>query len=351
MSQDPDNLNWALLTRYLTGDLSPAEAEVVERWFEADPEHRALLDELRTVWSASGGDLEGWNTDGTIAELRRRAGQAAERRASRERQPARRPAPSFVVRAGRSWAALAAGVAALVAGGAIGIKLLPRRPPPVGTAPLPATDIATRRGQQAEVQLSDGSRVILGAASRLRYERDFGERDRTVTLEGEAYFDVVHNPAKPFRVRTIEGTAEDVGTAFVVRAYRMTPLQVVVADGAVVLRAAGTREARPDSLLLTRGQLGRVLPSGNLAPRTSVNPDGYLAWTRGELAFDQASLAEVAEELSRWYDADVRLARPELADRHFTGRFSRRNLADAVRLVAAVVDVSVQQTDTGWAFK
>jgi transmembrane sensor len=352
MSQDPDNLNWALLTRYLTGELSPAEAEVVERWFETDPEHRALLEELRAVWSATGGDLVGWNTDRTVAELRRRAEHAAGRRsvASREARGGRGLAPSFVVGRGRSWAALAAGIALVVTGGAA-IKLLPHRTASVATTPLPATDVTTRRGQQAEVRLADGSRVVLGAASRLRYERDFNQRDRTVTLEGEAFFDVVHNPAKPFRVRTVGGTAEDVGTAFVVRAYQTSPLQVVVASGAVVLRSTLSRATSPDSLLLTRGQLGRVLPSGELALKTSVNPDAYLAWTRGELVFEQAPLSEVAEELSRWYDADVRLARPDVAERHFSGRFSRRTLQEAVRLVAAVAAVSVERTDTGWAFK
>lgn len=351
MSQDADDLNWALLTRYLAGDLSPADVEVVERWFEADPRHRVLLNELRTVWAATGGETAEWNTERAVADLRRRTERAARRPASSSRgaQVERLTGARFVLARGRSWAAFAAGIAAAVTG-VVGLEHLAERSRPPAASPPPATDITTRRGQQAEIRLADGSRVVLGAASHLSYEHDFGQRDRVVTLVGEAFFDVVHDSTNRFRVKTARGTAEDIGTAFVVKAHPSSALKVVVTSGAVVLRPMRDSSGARDSLFLVRGQLGSVLPNGKLA-RRGVDSDAYLAWTRGELVFDQTPLNEVAEELSRWYDGDVTIARSALAGRQFSGRFSRRTLEEAVRLIADVADVAVQRTASGWAFK
>lgn len=360
MVQDPDNLDWVRLTRYLTGELSPAEAEAVERWFEADPRHRELLDELRAVWTATAGETAGWGTDAAVAELRRRALGSMERRSYSVRSgavvpAAQRAAPRFTLARSRSWVPLAAGIAAVLIG-AVGVTLHQSRsdaPPAVAAAPL--TDVVTQRAQQAEVRLADGSRVILGPTSRLSYATDFGARERTVVLEGEAYFDVVHDATRPFRVRTAQGVAEDIGTAFVVRARGEAPLQVVVTEGAVVLRPPATvvptpASERRDSLLLMQGQFGRVLADGRLEFRPRVDTALYVAWTRGELVFEDTPLADVAEELSRWYDVDVSVANAALGRRHFSGRFSRRSIDEAVRLIASVADVSVRRGDAGWVF-
>jgi transmembrane sensor len=219
--------------------------------------------------------------------------------------------------------------------------------PVVAAAP---TDVTTRPGQQAEVRLVDGTQVTLSPASKLTYPSDFGQRERTVVLDGEAYFTVVHDPARPFRVESAHGVAEDLGTAFVIRARGTSALQVVVTEGAVVLRPRPRPAGDTDSLVLTRGQLGRVLPDGELTFRSRVDTAGYLAWTRGELVFEDTPLAEVAAELSRWYAADVRVARPGLAGRRFSGRFERKSLDEAVKLVAAVADVSARRIDAGWIF-
>ena len=354
MPPHADDLDWTLLTRYLAGDLTPAEAETVERWFEADPRHRAVLDELRAVWAATAGETDGWDTERAVAELRRRAAGAAERRSlSLGSAAGRRLAPSFTLASRRSWVAMAAGIAAIAAGigGVLVLRSAAHRASTPVLAKAPATDVVTQRGQQAEVRLGDGTRVVLGAASRLSYTSDYGQRERTVALDGEAYFDVVHDPSRPFRVRAGHGVAEDIGTAFVVRARGTAPLQVVVTDGAVALRPAIAGAPPGDSLLLTRGQLGRVLPDGRLTLQGHVALDAYLAWMSGELAFQNTPLSEVAEELSRWYDVDVRVADSTLARRRFSGRFARRSLEDAVRLVAGVADVSARHTSAGWIFE
>jgi len=101
----------------------------------------------------------------------------------------------------------------------------------------------TRRSQTAVLELPDGSRLMLGPASRLRLAADGSAfragTARDVYLEGEAYLEVKHDAARPFRVHTAAGVVEDIGTEFLVSAYPEAPgMRVVVATGAVALCAA-----------------------------------------------------------------------------------------------------------------
>jgi ferric-dicitrate binding protein FerR (iron transport regulator) len=341
VSPTPEQPDWALLTRYVTNNLSPAERAAVERWFAADPA-KAELEQLRDVWRATGGVTTGWDTDKAIANLRDQiSGGRSITGPAAIIEPPRRS---------RTWWLAGAALAASVAGFYL-LRPEPPSPPTPVVAEVAPTDVTTRRGQQAEIRLPDGTRVILSAASSLRYFSDYGQRERRLILDGEGYFMVTHDPSRPFRVESENGIAEDLGTSFVVRARGKGALTVVVTEGAVVLRPKGDSTARPDSLVLTRGQLGRVLPDGALGFRTRADTTAWLAWTRGELVFTDTPLAEVAAELSRWYDADIRVSGAELAWRPFSGRLKRRSAEEAVRLIAAVTGAEIHRTDGGWTFR
>lgn len=344
MSPNAEQPDWALLSRYVSNDVSPAERATVERWFAADPAHAKLLEDLRAVWQATGASTTGWDTDRAIGRLKQRIDE-----------PARidLPAPAFVVPGRRHGVLIVAG--ALLAASLAGFYVLrpePSAPPaPVVVAEAAPTDVTTRRGQQAEIRLPDGTKVILSAASTLRYFSDYDQKDRRIILDGEGYFVVTHDLSKPFRVESHNGVAEDLGTSFVVRARGTAPLTVVVTDGTVLLRPKSDATTKPDSLVLSRGQLGRVLADGALGFRSRADTSAYLAWTRGELVFTDTPLADVAAELSRWYDVDVAVTGAELSRRPFSGRLKRRSIEEAVRLIAAVTDVAVRRTDSGWTFR
>src|SRR3982751_821192 len=92
-------------------------------------------------------------------------------------------------------------------------------------------DVVAAVAQQTRVTLGDGTRVVLNAGSRLSYADDFGRGTRDVVLDGEGYFDVVHDASRPFRVLARGSVAQDVGTRFVVRAYpEQRAVDVVVTD-------------------------------------------------------------------------------------------------------------------------
>src|SRR5262249_15541465 len=148
--------------------------------------------------------------------------------------------------------------------------------------------------------LGDGTAVLLGPESRLTVGADYGQHAREVRLEGEAYFTVRHDAARPFFVTTKYAVAHDLGTRFTVRARGdESGIRVVVAEGSVGL--ASIR----DSVVLGAADLGLVLPNGDVSRRGGANVGRWLAWTEGHLAFAETPLDQVAAELGRWFDVEI----------------------------------------------
>jgi transmembrane sensor len=311
----PDN---ALLARYLAHECTPAEAAAVRQWIAADPEHERAIERLRAAFEAAPPPHERPDIDAMWDRVRKGAGRgtgsAMFGTADRFATVRRRRFPVGVL--------AAAGVLITVV---VADRAISRWSGTHGAV----REVATSIGQRATIDLADGSRVILGPRSRLRMPEPFGARSRDVTLDGEAYFEVQHDDAHPFRVHAAGGVAQDIGTRFVVRAYAgESAVRVVVAEGKVsVSRAGGVPVA------LTAGQLASIDAQGTTVVRP-VDTTAYVAFTDGRLVFDGTSLGEVVAELGRWYDLDIHLAAPEFAGRHISASFTGLDENDVLGAVA-----------------
>ena len=310
------------LLRLIEGDCSPEEAALIQSWVAADPRRGELLDQLRAVWRLTGGTTREWD----IPE-------------SPERSERGRPALKLVPPRRRWWTApwataiAAAAIAVVVVGS---LRMFFSRS--VGAPHA----YATARRQLSSLTLPDGSRVLLGADTRMRVPRDYGARSRTVDLEGEAYFAVEHDAKRPFIVRTEHGSTQDLGTEFAVRAYRQeASLEVVVAEGRVALR--GLKGAEP-VLVTLRPRERAVLDSGGAATvMRDVRLANYLAWTRGALLFDDVQLARVIAQLERWYDLEIETD-AALANERVTISLMSRSADEAVKALAQVLNVRATRT-------
>ena len=208
-------------------------------------------------------------------------------------------------------------------------------------APQPMRLYATVRGERADLHLADGTRIALNVDSRLQLPLDFGRRNRTVYLEGEAYFQVQHDSTRPFRVVAANTVTEDLGTGFVVRAYPgSSGVRVVVAHGKVALRQARDSAA---GTVLSIGDLGRLDTSGVVTVRSGVDVSRYTAWTEGRLEFVNTPLSEVVSQLERWYDLDITLVDSGLSARPLTATLGHQSTDEMLQLLAASLDVRVQR--------
>ena len=163
--------------------------------------------------------------------------------------------------------------------------------------------LETAVGEQAVRQLEDGSTASLDTLTRL--EVDFSERKRAVTLEeGEAVFDVAHDPVRPFVVQAGDLQVVAVGTRFVVRRVG-TDVSVTLIEGQVqVSRKDPTGQFAPVEVVrsgasLQAGERLRLTTDG-AARRDMRAPEDVAAWRRGRLVFEDIPLAEAIGELNRY---------------------------------------------------
>lgn len=161
--------------------------------------------------------------------------------------------------------------------------------------------IATPRGGQYQVILPDGSKVWLNAASSLSFPTAFGGRERKVLLEGEAYFEIQKDKARPFLVEVGKMKVKVLGTRFDVMAYGdEEAVKTTLLDGAV--RIWGTQK---DSVTLNPGEQAELKKNQNLEVRPGIDVDAAIAWKDGLFYFHDADIKTVMRQLARWYNVEV----------------------------------------------
>lgn len=170
------------------------------------------------------------------------------------------------------------------------------------------------RGGEYRITLSDGTRVHINADSKLRFPVAFSGSERRVQLSGEAYFEVAKEAARPFVVEAGAARVRQYGTIFNINTYN-DAAEVVLVSGAI-----GVSRENGAEVSLAPGQLA-VCDEGIEVRDVDVLP--YIAWTKGRFTFDDERLVDIAEDLMRWYDVEIEILDPEIADMRFTGSVGR----------------------------
>jgi transmembrane sensor len=174
-------------------------------------------------------------------------------------------------------------------------------------------------GGQYNLMLADGTRVWLNASSSIRYPTAFNGSSRQVEVTGEAYFEVAHNAAKPFKVLSAGQQVEVLGTHFNVNAYENEGVVITtLLQGRVrVANATGTQVLVPGQQSVA-GDGGK----GIIKLVKDADTDEAVAWKEGYFQFNQADIHQVMRQLSRWYDIRVSYRNPS-STRKFQGAIQR----------------------------
>lgn len=170
---------------------------------------------------------------------------------------------------------------------------------PVVKKMLQTHSIVIPRGETFKLILCDGTEVWLNANSKLVYPTAFIEKERTVFLEGEAYFKVTKD-AKPFIVKTDYLQTKVLGTEFNVKSYTAEDSHVTLISGKVQVRSHENArfvdlEPGKDAMLLSDG----------LFEVKEVNSEAYTYWKDGYFYFDELPLADIMKSIGRWYNVNV----------------------------------------------
>ena len=171
------------------------------------------------------------------------------------------------------------------------------------------SEYSTSAGQRKLLTLSDGSRVWLGNASKIRYPKDFQEDKREIVLEGQAFFEVTPDSARPFHVHAGELDIKVLGTSFDVKHYAGDEEQTVtVASGKVSVQPLHAGK----QWILEKGRQVVYYPADKNGMVRAADLAVAISWKNGELVFRDDPLETIAVRLERWYGVKIAIASPTL---------------------------------------
>ena len=187
--------------------------------------------------------------------------------------------------------------------------------------------IIVPRGGEYNLKLADGTSVWVFAESEIRFPTRFKGNKREVYLEGEAYFDVFHDPAHPFYVKTKSLDVKVLGTSFNVKAYRNSGVvETSLVEGVVSVK---------DNVLRPDIQATYYEQSGDFSYR-KIKGENYRLRKEQMFVFEEERLDDILQEMARWYDFEVFYQNPELKDYEFRGVIKRDMDLDKVLSVIKV---------------
>lgn len=282
-----------LLDRYLKGETTNEENELVERWLEensdANPRWHDLDRSAKDKWLS-----------GVFSEIKNTIHETEAK------------VVSLPQRKRGIWLRVAAVAAVLLISFALYLEW-----PSLQSRlhPVELTALKVPVNQKREITLADGSQVWLNAGSELKYPKTFNRKTREVYLSGEAYFDVRHDADKPFIIHTGTVLTTVLGTAFNIKEDKNKhTIQVTVTRGKVSV-ANGNK------------LLGVIIPNQQIsfntlkaeAVQATVNANAVVAWQQSDLHFDDVSFGDAVAQLQKHFNVKISFRNAKLKDCRFTG--------------------------------
>lgn len=307
----------ALLDRYVKGETTNEENELVERWLEANgnPNHawQSLDQSGKDQWLSS-----------VLSDINRTIHQAEVKVV---------PLPQTKRWLGQRIAAAAAVVL-------IAFTLYLEWPSLQSLLhPVQLTVLHAPVNQKQAITLADGSRVWINAGSELRYPKTFNGKKREVYLSGEAYFDIHHDTTKPFIIHTGDVLTKVLGTAFNIKEDKTKhTVQVTVTRGKVSV-------ANGNKLLgvLSPNQQISFNTLKEEASQATVNAAAVIAWQQSDLYFEDVSFGEAIGRLQQHFHVKISFSNEKLKDCRFTGTSTNGEELDKILKVMCAFNNATYQ--------
>jgi transmembrane sensor len=195
-------------------------------------------------------------------------------------------------------------------------------------------EIVSPIGSRTYIELPDGTGVHLNHGSKLSYPQKFSGRERTVTLDGEAYFKVASDTKRPFRVEAANLVFTALGTEFNVMAYQgKSFLETALAEGRVLVQEKQEGNKLLNVKEMEPGHLFHYNYEKNAYSYKSEDIRKYISWKDGVLIFRNDPLIEITDRLGRWYNVDFVFKNDELKNFPYTATFVDETLLQILDLL------------------
>jgi transmembrane sensor len=217
----------------------------------------------------------------------------------------------------RYWLGCAAVCLFITLAGFLGYQQLAARKLPG----IEYAEVSNPDGQHSKVLLPDSSVIYLGGGSKLRYAKNFAGEKRTVYLNGEAFFDVIHNSRRPFVVKSGEIETVVLGTSFNIKAFGVEKRVVVTVNtGKVGVMTTINGKEQLIKFLLPNEQI-EINTQNGLYAFNDTNAEEVSAWINNDFVFYNSSLRDIAASLQYRYGVKIEFTDPELGNVRLTAKF------------------------------
>ncbi len=339
MSNTPDA---ELLARFLSGECTAEEVLEIDEWIHLKPENKKVLEVMKKAWKPGNSGNHKWDTQKLWANIVREAGIP---------QPyVQRPKIfKLIGKPSRFGLLKIAAVFLLLVSAPFIISKLPVNVPFFSQSSQ-MKEIAVENGKRANLTLKDGSKVILDAGSTFNYPEQFADDKREVYLNGEGYFEVEHNPERPFIVHANSGVIKVHGTKFNINSWkRKNIVRVVVSDGTVSLQADNLNGSGQE-VMINKGQMS-ILPENGIPEQAiDVNIAKYFSWLNYEKDFNSVPLREVLDLLERWYDIKISVSDEKHVSDLITVHIEKQPVGNILNMIAMIMNMKYELKDKDVVF-
>ncbi|MEQ8472321.1 MAG: FecR domain-containing protein [Marinoscillum sp.] len=316
-----------LIYKYIQNELSPQERKKLEKWIEEDEDHAMLFKNFVGHWELSEMDVN-------LAKYRvwKEFSKSPELHILKPDE-----------KKSNLWGHLWKVAAMILIAGGLFIYFEWNENGYSAHHEIPQEQLITKEtafGQKLTVHLPDGSRAKLNCGSTLSYNSHFAEGERTVVLEGEAFFDIVKDKSKPFRINSRGAQITVLGTSFNVNSYPDNKNTVVtVKSGKVSVRDIGntmeTIAVKDEKVLFDK-------KSNTMRKDKAIHPEMDFGWVENYLSFDGLDLYDAMNLVERWYGVEVTFNSKIRTSESFTARFKNPTLQEVMKSLAFAYDVKYQ---------
>jgi len=303
-------MDYQIVNKYLRGETSETEVAEIFKWIEAAPENRKEFIDYKKVWALTAKGNENESHAWRLLFV-----------------PRFRKQKLF-----KTYLQIAkyAAIFLIVFGTGITLQYIGLGIDKEKLVYQKCTSIVAPLGQMTNVELPDGTKVMLNSGSSLTYNGNFSRGERFVSLNGEAYFDVAKDQAHPFVVQTSLLNFKVHGTSFNIEAYTDENLvNTTLIEGSLGVMDKSDQEL----LLLKHGQNAHFDALDPNVIVSDVNTEIYTSWKEGLITFRNEKLKDIARKIERWYNVKIVIKNPVLGEEAYFGTIMKNKPIDQILVV------------------
>ena len=305
-TKDKYGIDWGLLASYLTGNASDDEKSEVQAWIDKSDKNKEVFHSVEKLWKVTeNAGLAQINVENAWENVNSKSHIVTANRMK------------YLFEKSYKYSLR---IAAVLVFGLFSWYIISN---------LDYNKTANSGSAVVVLSLNDGSQVTLNKGTKLNYPKIFKRDSREVYLEGEAFFNIVKNPLRPFIIKTPNSQIKVLGTSFNVNTNCKGNVEVIVNSGTVSFKGASSKK----QVILHKDDKG-VFMKATGAIEKSINSDpNYISWKTRKFVFHETSLKDIFENIEKVYDVRIVAKDSAIYNCKMTATFDKLDIEDIIKSI------------------